>query len=147
MPAANLIAHWPQLHGGGLILCWRRIRKFDENKQTDKEHTDNSKPEATLIPVDCRGERANIFLHSYWQFLSLILSSARKLPTMEMLDIFLKYWKLRALRTLLALAEGWGTLLVAFSPLFSSKMCQTKHTQFSIKIGTNKIFEVISISF
>ena len=29
------------------------------NKQTDREHTENSKPEATLIPVDRRGERAN----------------------------------------------------------------------------------------
>ena len=46
-----------------LILCWRRIRKFDENKQTNRQtenrHTENSKPEATLIPVDCQGERAN----------------------------------------------------------------------------------------
>ena len=44
----------------GLILCWRRIRKFDKNKQTDREHTENSKPEATLIPADRRGERANM---------------------------------------------------------------------------------------
>ena len=29
------------------------------NKQTDREHTENSKPEATLIPVDHWGERAN----------------------------------------------------------------------------------------
>ena len=33
------------------------------NKQTDRQRTDrqtdNSKPEATLIPVDRRGERAN----------------------------------------------------------------------------------------
>ena len=29
------------------------------NKQTDKEHTENSKPEATLIPMDCQGERSN----------------------------------------------------------------------------------------
>ena len=29
------------------------------NRQTDKQ-TENSKPEATLIPVDRRGERANI---------------------------------------------------------------------------------------
>ena len=28
------------------------------NKQTNKQ-TENSKPEATLIPVDCRGERVN----------------------------------------------------------------------------------------
>ena len=30
-----------------------------ENKQTDREQTENSKPEATLIPVDSQGERAN----------------------------------------------------------------------------------------
>ena len=30
-----------------------------ENKQTDREQTENSKPEATLIPVDRRGERVN----------------------------------------------------------------------------------------
>ena len=29
------------------------------DRQTDREHTENSKPEATLIPVDSRGERAN----------------------------------------------------------------------------------------
>ena len=29
------------------------------NKQTDREHTENSKPEATLIPLDHWGERAN----------------------------------------------------------------------------------------
>ena len=31
-----------------------------ENKQTENRQTENSKPEATLIPMDCRGERANI---------------------------------------------------------------------------------------
>ena len=35
-----------------------RIRKFDENTQTDRQ-TENSITEATLIPMDCRGERAN----------------------------------------------------------------------------------------
>ena len=30
------------------------------NRQTNRQ-TENSKPEATLIPVDRRGERANIF--------------------------------------------------------------------------------------
>ena len=30
-----------------------------ENRQTDREQTENSKPEATLIPVDSQGERAN----------------------------------------------------------------------------------------
>ena len=59
-PAANYGAQGIQLCDGGLILCWRRIRKFDENRQTENRHTENSKPEATLIPVDRRGERANI---------------------------------------------------------------------------------------
>ena len=40
------------------------------NKQTDKEHTENSKPEATLIPVDRRGERAN-----KWKGLALVVCS------------------------------------------------------------------------
>ena len=38
------------------------------NRQTDKQtdrQTENSKPEATLIPVDCQGERANYRGHSY----------------------------------------------------------------------------------
>ena len=38
------------------------IRKFAENKQTNRQtnrQTENSKPEATLIPVERRGERAN----------------------------------------------------------------------------------------
>ena len=45
----------------GLIMQ-KKIRKFAKNKQTDKQtnkQTENSKPEATLIPVDRRGERAN----------------------------------------------------------------------------------------
>ena len=29
------------------------------NRQTENRHTENSITEATLIPVDCRGERAN----------------------------------------------------------------------------------------
>ena len=29
------------------------------DRQTDREQTENSKPEATLIPVDSRGEWAN----------------------------------------------------------------------------------------
>ena len=48
------------------IIIWYDIRKFGENRQrtenreqTDRQ-TENSKPEATLIPVDSRGERANI---------------------------------------------------------------------------------------
>ena len=55
----NYGAHRIQLRDGGLILCWRRIRKFDENRQTENRHTENSKPEATLIPVDRWGEGAN----------------------------------------------------------------------------------------
>ena len=35
------------------------ITKFAQKKQTHTQ-TENSKPEATLIPVDRRGERANI---------------------------------------------------------------------------------------
>ena len=37
--AANSIVHALQSRDGGLILCWRRIRKFDENRQTDREQT------------------------------------------------------------------------------------------------------------
>ena len=52
----------------GLILQ-KKIRKFAQNKHTDKQtntQTENSKPEATLIPVDSRGERANfIYLLSF----------------------------------------------------------------------------------
>ena len=63
----NYRVHGIQLRDGGLILCWRRIRKFDENKQTNRQtenrHTENSKPEATLIPVDRRGEQANIYIY------------------------------------------------------------------------------------
>ena len=33
--------------------------RTDREQRTDKQ-TENSKPEATLIPVDSRGERANI---------------------------------------------------------------------------------------
>ena len=40
------------------IIIWYDIRKFAQNRHTDKQ-TENSKPEATLIPVDRRGERAN----------------------------------------------------------------------------------------
>ena len=59
MLAVNLIVHRLQSHDGSLILCWRRIRKFDENKQTHRWRTDNSVTEATLISVDRWGERAN----------------------------------------------------------------------------------------
>ena len=38
---ANYGAHVIQLCDVGLILCWRRIRKFDENRQTEnREQTD-----------------------------------------------------------------------------------------------------------
>ena len=46
------------------IIIWYDIRKFAENTQTDRQ-TENSKPEATLIPVDRRGERANYTLLCY----------------------------------------------------------------------------------
>ena len=39
-PGANYGEHGIQLRDGGLILYWRRIRKFDENKQTHR-HTEN----------------------------------------------------------------------------------------------------------
>ena len=38
-PGANYGAHGIQLRDGGLILCWRRIRKFDENRLTDRQRT------------------------------------------------------------------------------------------------------------
>ena len=64
--AANSVAHTSQFRDGSLILCWNRIRNFVTYiLRTHREHTenrqrtDNSKPEATLIPVDSRGERAN----------------------------------------------------------------------------------------
>ena len=44
------------------IIIWYDIRKFAQNKQKNRQthrQTDNSKPEATLIPVDCQGEWAN----------------------------------------------------------------------------------------
>ena len=62
-PATNSVAHTSQLRDGGL---WSRIRKFvtqpakENTQRTHREQTENSKPEATLIPVDSRGERANI---------------------------------------------------------------------------------------
>ena len=45
------------------IIISYDIRKFYENKQTEnrEQRTENSKPEATLIPVDSRGERAKIW--------------------------------------------------------------------------------------
>ena len=36
-----------------------KFRRTDREQRTDGEQTENSKPEATLIPVDSRGERAN----------------------------------------------------------------------------------------
>ena len=36
-PDTNYRAHGIQLRDSSLILCWRRIRKFDENKQTDRQ--------------------------------------------------------------------------------------------------------------
>ena len=59
-PDANYGAHGTQLSDSGLILCWRRIGKFDENRQTGNKQTENSSTEATLIQVDRWGKRANI---------------------------------------------------------------------------------------
>ena len=42
---------------------------------------------------------------------------------------------------LLAPAEGWGALwalLGAFGPLFSTRRCKRRHTQFSVKIGPQR---------
>ena len=42
-----------------MILSYDMI--LENFRRTDREQrTENSKPEATLIPVDSRGERANI---------------------------------------------------------------------------------------
>ena len=45
------------------MISYHMILSYDmilENfRRTDREQTENSKPEATLIPVDRRGERAN----------------------------------------------------------------------------------------
>ena len=41
------------------------------DRQTDREHTENSKPEATLIPVDCRGERAIKMLNQKQQLINI----------------------------------------------------------------------------
>ena len=43
---------------------------------------------------------------------------------------------------LLAPAEGWGALwalLGAFSPLFSSRRCKRRHSQFSVSFGIQSI--------
>ena len=39
-PGANYGAHGIQLRDGSLILCWRRIRKFDKNRETENRETD-----------------------------------------------------------------------------------------------------------
>ena len=39
-PGTNYGAHVIQLRDGGLILCWKRIRKFDENRQRTDRQTD-----------------------------------------------------------------------------------------------------------
>ena len=39
-PGVNYGAHRIQLRDGGLILCWRRIRKFNENRQKENKQTD-----------------------------------------------------------------------------------------------------------
>ena len=49
-PAANLVAHTSQLRDGGLILCWRRIRKFVTYPMRIYIHTEKAITEATPIP-------------------------------------------------------------------------------------------------
>ena len=49
-PAANLVAHTSQLRDGGLILCWRRIRKFVTYIYTENSQREKAIKEATLIP-------------------------------------------------------------------------------------------------
>jgi len=52
-------AHRIQLSDNGLILCWKELENLMRtNKQTDREQTENSKPDSTLIPMDRRGEQA-----------------------------------------------------------------------------------------
>ena len=49
-------------------MCINKLEKQKQrtNRHTDREQTDrqteNSKPEATLIPVDRQGERANNYI-------------------------------------------------------------------------------------
>ena len=65
------------------MLCWRRIRKFDENKQTENRQPGNSKPEATLIPMDPRSEWANIWMSIHWTTIEM---------TMMREQLFVKLW-------------------------------------------------------
>ena len=54
-PGTNYGAHGLQLRDGGLLLCWRKIRKFvtqgehTENIQTENRHKETAIKEATLI--------------------------------------------------------------------------------------------------
>ena len=41
------------------------------NRQTENRHTENSKPEATLIPVDHRGKRADKMLNQKQQLINI----------------------------------------------------------------------------
>ena len=43
--------------------------------------------------------------------------------------------------------KGLGALHGAFSPLFHSRWCQTKHAQFSAEIGCNNIFRGSKVMF
>ena len=44
-----------------------------DREQTENRQTENSKPEATLIPVDSRGERANIFRYYNHSIMILVI--------------------------------------------------------------------------
>ena len=55
-----------------LILYCSKIRKNTENsEQTENRQTENSITEATLIPVDCRGEWANILEYYDTQYYTM----------------------------------------------------------------------------
>ena len=48
---ANCGEHGIQLCEGGLILCWRRIRKFNENRQTENKQTNRQRTVQKLRPL------------------------------------------------------------------------------------------------
>ena len=52
------------------------LGELTENRRTTNRQTENSKPEATLIPLDRRGERAN---YKFWALYSHPSSTYRGL--------------------------------------------------------------------
>ena len=61
-PGTNYGSHWPQLHDGGLILCWSRIRKFVTQREPTDTQTDTQRMQLQrplLSLMDCRVEGAN----------------------------------------------------------------------------------------